>query len=209
MARKKHPKKTARASHLADVADLDRSGLSQRTIAAMLGISQPQVCYDLKRLHAHYLKTANIHHTAKVAEKREQYRELRAYTWRLLEKSNQEFTKTTREKIESDGKGDKGKAGRAKVSVQTESHVGDAAYVGRILDILKAECELDGLNAPKKKHDDGDPAARNGEPPQRIKLVEIVAPLDASLPTDGCDAAQPSRDHVVNDMLSCSAQLVP
>jgi hypothetical protein len=49
--------KTQREAALARVAELDRDGFGQVAIARMLGVSQPQICYDLKQVRKRYRKT--------------------------------------------------------------------------------------------------------------------------------------------------------
>jgi DNA-binding CsgD family transcriptional regulator len=155
LARNKHTK-TDREQSLLEVARLDRRGYSQREIARALGISQPQVCYDLKAIRAKYQTMTAEARKAAVAEKRLQYREIRWELWQEWERSKKDAERSVREKRTVAGKAAaKGKKRKNveqsehfKVVITTEGRLGDPSYLGRVLQVLDLECKLDGLNAP-------------------------------------------------------------
>jgi predicted transcriptional regulator len=115
--------KTKRERDMELMARMDRRGYSQYQIARHLGISQPQVCYDLKEIRKRYTEAISEEYRAKVEEKRQQLREVRVEAWRAWEKSKADARKVTEEV---------GFGPRGEVEKTTK------------------ESELDGLNAPKK-----------------------------------------------------------
>jgi predicted transcriptional regulator len=136
--------KTKRERDMELMARMDRRGYSQYQIARHLGISQPQVCYDLKEIRKRYTEAISEEYRAKVEEKRQQLREVRVEAWRAWEKSKADARKVTEEV----GFGPRGEV--EKTTKTTEHRLPDPAYLKTIIDTLKQESELDGLNAPKK-----------------------------------------------------------
>jgi hypothetical protein len=70
-----------------EIARLDRMGLTQRQIGQQLGLSQQLVCYDLRRIRDRYLKAQLVERRAKVAEKMEELRDIKAEAWRAWDES--------------------------------------------------------------------------------------------------------------------------
>lgn len=126
------------------MAKLDRRGYSQADIARVIGVSQQQICEDLKRVREHYRQMANATYAERVEEKRAQLREVRAQAWQAWERSKKDGTRWAEEVTTSAG-GDKTKTTEAK-----EGRLPDATYLRVIIETLRDECALDGLNQPQK-----------------------------------------------------------
>jgi hypothetical protein len=81
--------KTEREAALAKVAELDRDGFGQVAIARMLGVSQPQICYDLKQVRKRYRETQLATVKAAVNEKLDQLRQVRCEAWAAWDTSGE------------------------------------------------------------------------------------------------------------------------
>jgi predicted transcriptional regulator len=143
MAPPKHKSKIAREEHLEEVARLDRRGYSTYDIARKLGVTQGQVSYDIKKIRDRYAKMATEHYAAKVAQKRVEYREVRKEAWEAWERSKED----ARRRVEETGTGGSGSTWE-KTAETTEGRLPDNSYLKTIVDTLKAECDLEGLNKP-------------------------------------------------------------
>jgi predicted transcriptional regulator len=163
--------KTEREEALAETARLDRRGYSQRQIARVLGVDHSQVCYDLKVIRRRYQDTQLGERAALVAEKVEQYRELRAEAWAAWERSKEDATKRVEENTEKPGFGEDGDPlpGRRKVTETAERRLPGAEYARVILETCEAERKLLGLDAPVKAEVSGPEGG-----PLRFSLEEAV-----------------------------------
>ena len=112
--------KTGREEALARVADLDRMGYGQVAMARMLGVSQPQVCYDLKAVRSRYRETQLAKVEEAVNEKLAQLRDVRCEAWEAWERSKE------------------------------EGKLPDSGFLAIVLKALQAERDLLGLDAPKE-----------------------------------------------------------
>lgn len=139
-----HRRKGAREDDLARVAKLDRRGYSQAEIAKVIGVSQPQISEDLKTIRQHYRQMANATYAEKVEEKRAQLREVRAQAWVAWEKSKKDGTRWA-EEVTTSATGD-----RTKTTDVKEGRLPDATYLRVIIETLRDESALDGLNQPQK-----------------------------------------------------------
>src|SRR5262245_27140041 len=93
MAANKTLNKTQREERLAEVARLHRQGMTQVEIAKALGVSQPQIAYDLRVLRIRYQTTQIEDHGELVAEKLAQYRDIRREAWEAWERNKQDAGK--------------------------------------------------------------------------------------------------------------------
>jgi predicted DNA-binding protein (UPF0251 family) len=143
MARKTRTK-TEREQALLEVARLDRRGCSQREIAAALGVSHKQVWYDLERIRERYREATHHERHAKVEEKRAQLREARWEAWQAWERSKEDARKV----VEEEPTGAEG--GRGKRVTTVEGRLPDPAYLRAVLETLRDESALLGLDAPKQ-----------------------------------------------------------
>lgn len=176
MANQKHLSKTSREEYLAKVAELDRRGWAQSKIAKECGVSQPQVCHDLKLIRRRYLEGMSEAREAMVEEKLAQYRDVRREAWAAWERSKKrtrkvERTRTVVKQEEGAGKVPdklgraKGTKGRAKDAAKaevteelrlvkellaTEGRLPANEYLNTILKCLEAERELLGLDEARK-----------------------------------------------------------
>ncbi len=123
---------TQRAEALVIVARLDRAGLHQTEIPEQLAkeigvrVSQPMIGQYLKRLRAEYKARAIEERDVLVREKCAQLSDVRREAWLAWRRSQ--------EAADDEG----------------GQRAGDARFLNVTLETLRAECELLGLDAPKK-----------------------------------------------------------
>jgi predicted transcriptional regulator len=79
--------KTEREAVLAKVAELDLNGYGQVAIARLLGVSQPQVSYDLKVVRKRYRETQLATVKAAVNRKIDQLADVRSEAWEAWDES--------------------------------------------------------------------------------------------------------------------------
>jgi AcrR family transcriptional regulator len=141
-----HRSKTKRERDLLAVARMSRRGFTLHEMAQELGVSPSTITLDLRRLRARYQKEAGEEHQVLVAEKRAQYREVRKEAWEQWERSKQN---ARRKVVEASVNAD-GTPGRQRTTLTTEGRLADTAYLRTIIETLRDESALDGLNAPRK-----------------------------------------------------------
>ena len=148
----RHRTKTQREADAVEVERLDRRGYSQREIAARIGVAPSQVCYDLKLLRQRYREAQLAERSAAVAEKLEQYRDIRREAWEAWERSKDNKEKEITEKVSSLGAQEAvaAKTEKLKAIITTEGRLPGNEYLRTILETLQNERELQGLDAPKK-----------------------------------------------------------
>ncbi len=170
----KHETKTLRYEHLAKVARYDRMGWTQAEIAIETGVSQPQICNDLKKVRQQYIESMNEDRRILIAEKVAQLKDVRAEAWRAWEAAKAERRTTTREMMtvpvkapeppphrrgqrpsqgppdREGGKGRGKKLATLRVTSKVEAGLPGAEYLILVLKTLEAERELLGLDAPKE-----------------------------------------------------------
>lgn len=146
------------------VAVLDRRGWTQHQIAREVSVSQPMVCGYLKKIRERY-KTQQLQHREEaIEEKLEQYREIRREAWAAWERSKEDArsktVQTTKAPPKKPPNGEKGDApdtgtlvesqARIMEIVTTEGRLPANPYLATIMETLKAERELLGLDQAKK-----------------------------------------------------------
>jgi hypothetical protein len=104
------------------------------------------VSYDLARIRRDYLKARQHERAALVEEKRQQLREARREAWDAWEKSKENARRVVQEKVQ-DGQG---ADGRQKTVTTVEGQLPDPAYLRAVLETLRDESALLGLEAPKQ-----------------------------------------------------------
>lgn len=148
MAGRKHRgpalRQKPRDEHLEEVAELDRRGYSQGEIARKTGVTQQQINYDLKQIRQTYLEGAAETYALKVAEKKRQYRDIRREAWEAWEKSKEEALRVVDEEVTSAS----GRGGHTRRTETREGRLPDVSYLRTVIDTLKQECDLEGLNQP-------------------------------------------------------------
>lgn len=169
---------TFKARVLAEIGKYDRRGYSQHkiveAIAPLVKLSQPRVCQLLKEIREQYKSRVLEDRTEKVNEMLEAYRDVRAEAWASYEKSKADSERLVRESVrphkgedeevggdslrgKRNGKGATGRRGESveqslvllKEVVTTEGRLPANVYLQTVLDTLKAERDLLGLDAPK------------------------------------------------------------
>ena len=156
MATNKTRNRTQRESVLAEVAKMYRQGRTQTEIAETLGVSQPNVCRDLKIIRERYQRTQLDDRGALIAEKLAQYRDIRREAWLAWERSKEDAGMVVEEFVdatESDGSRE-GSERRIRRVVTKAGRLPVNQFLQTILATHKAERELLGLDPEK-------PAAQN------------------------------------------------
>ncbi len=161
---------TFKAMVLAEIGKYDRRGYSQHQIVAAIAplvkLSQPSVCVLLKEMRLQYKTQLLADRADKVNEMLAAYRDIRSEAWDAYEKSKQDSERFVREsgkafdpteempKNSKNATGRKGESAESslvllKQIVTTEGRLPANVYLQTVLDTLKAERELLGLDAPK------------------------------------------------------------
>lgn len=127
---------TERENDLERIAALYLRGKRQADIAAELGVSQPQVSYDLKEIHRRWRESTLVN--INEAKHRELARidALENEYWSAWERSKNEVTKTTTSKSDKDG---------SKASITKEQRVGDSAYLAGVQWCIEQRCKIFGI----------------------------------------------------------------
>ena len=123
-------------------------GKTQTEIGQEVGLSQPQVSYDLADIQRRWREDTTIN--LDEAKQRELSRidELERTYWQAWEKSCNERTKTSTEKVSGDN-------GRAKASVQKEEMLGNPAYLAGVMNCIQERSKILGIYAPEKQEISG------------------------------------------------------
>jgi hypothetical protein len=139
-------KRTAaqRALDLDTLADLFAQGKSQREMAQALGVTQPQIVFDLRKLDARWQKERGTWESDKERElARIHYIERQAHAgW---ERSREDKEVASSEKIT----GGKDGADRTKAAKRTEGQAGDPAFLNTL---LKCSAQRVDLLRPAKRN---------------------------------------------------------
>lgn len=161
MPANKHTK-TERPQVLARIALLDGRGYSQWEIAKEIGVTQPQVCQDLKKIRQQYRDEMIRAREEMVNEKVAQYNDLIRECWKAWELSKAIAERTTEvhslqvpkltEKEVKQKEKVRRKAKMVKVSMTkvTEGRLPAIEYLRLIEACHKAIRELKGLDEPRK-----------------------------------------------------------
>lgn len=156
-----------REAILEKVAMYDRRGYGQFEIANLLKVSQQTVSDYLKTIKERYRQSTLESQAYYVAEKLQQYREIRWQAWRAWERSEQDFIrrKTEKETIEIKPKKGRAKkedkgmaerethqqfADRIKRTLERTERLPHDGYLTLIKQTIDAECRLLGLDASIK-----------------------------------------------------------
>lgn len=148
MAINKTRSRTQREERLTEVAAMHRRGMTQVQIAKALGVSQPQIAYDLRIVQSRYQATQLDELDALKAEKLAQYRDIRREAWLAWERSKEDAGMVMEEFADAtvfDGSRD-GSERRIRRVVTKAGRLSANQYLLTILATLKAECELVGLD---------------------------------------------------------------
>jgi hypothetical protein len=155
MATNKTRSKTQREERLTEVAALHRRGMKQTEIAKAVGVSQPQIAYDLRIVQARYQATQLDDHGALVAEKLAQYRDIRCEAWAAYDRSKEDADMVVEEFVDANEADTReGSERRIRRVVTKAGRLPGNQYLLTIMRTLEAERELLGLDPEK-------PAAQN------------------------------------------------
>lgn len=127
---------TQRQRDLEIIASMYLRGVNQYDIAAELGISQSQVCYDLKEIHKRWRESSLINmHEAKQREL-DRIDELERTYWQAWEDSREERTRT-RTMRDPEGK--------VVATVEKEQRSGNPAFLSGVQSCIDQRCKILGL----------------------------------------------------------------
>ena len=135
--------KDQRKQRLADVARLYLQRQTQAAIGRQLGVSQPQVCYDLNIVRRRWLESSIRNFDEARAQELAKIDRIEAEFWAGWERS-QRIKQVTSTKCK-EGMGASTEAG-----VRKEEHAGDPRFMGGVLKCIFKRCAILGLDAPKK-----------------------------------------------------------
>jgi hypothetical protein len=137
---------------------------SQAEIAQAVGVTQAQVSYDLKALHAAWLKDGLQNYDARKAIELQRIDALERVAWEAWERSLQPREVTLTEATEG-GEG----APRRKASMRKEGQAGDPRFLEQVHKCIVRRCALLGLDAPQKIA----PTSPDGETPWEGMVVYL------------------------------------
>lgn len=128
---------------------MDREGWPQRRIARSLGISQPQVSVYLSQIRAEYREMATINFEEAVAEKLQQYRDVRRAAWIAYRRSSEDHESVVEHyglDEDEDGATIEGSEKLLKKIKTREGRLPLNQYLGTVMATLEAERALLGLD---------------------------------------------------------------
>lgn len=159
-------KKLQRESDLAIIAELYLQGWQQSDIAARIGITQPQVSYDLKVIQKRWREDTAINMDE--ARNRELTRidMLEREYWDAWARSKEEKTKTRQE---AKGKDESGRPIVTRLTGEKEQMIGNPQYLAGVQWCISERCKLLGIYAPEQRKHSGSIA---------IKGYTVVSPDD-------------------------------
>ena len=140
------------------VGQLYLSGLVQREIAQLVGVSQSQVSIDLQYAQQQWQQSMLQHTALLKAEKLAELARVKAEAWRAWERSQEPREITTNAPHGA--------------SVRREAQVGDPAFLGEIRAIVMDEVKILGLAAPTRLAIDLEAAT----PEQLLRIAQGEAP---------------------------------
>lgn len=144
MAAPKRDTRLKREKALEETERLHLRGWSQNKIAKKLGVSQPQVCQDIKTIRERYKQEQMEHRAVYVREKINQLRVVMDEAWEAWERSKRDALK----KVEEEGT--TGEGGYSKTRKEKARKDPANEYLKTIVECLKQERELLGLDEPTK-----------------------------------------------------------
>lgn len=156
--KKRGPKSKTRTElldGLQQIAQMHNRGYSQTEIAIKMGLTQAAISIKLKQIRQKYVQQQEEWTHDMIAEKLEQYREVRKEAWEAWERSKLDSKKRVKEVSPSkpkqldDGTVEEQEA-RVKLILTKEGRLPSAQYLQIVLDTFKAERDLLGLDEAKK-----------------------------------------------------------
>jgi predicted DNA-binding protein YlxM (UPF0122 family) len=170
--------KNLREEQLPRIAELHAEGLSQREIAAQFGLSQSQICHDLKLIYERWAqpdpRTLQVIKNKMLAEIAANKRVCRQ-AWRDSLKPKETISQkqvSTPGEVAGDGEHGPDR-NRDEIGKRVEERNGNVAFLRELREYMAMECKIHGLDAAHKVEMSG----TDGPP---IRIIEVVLP--ASVP---------------------------
>jgi transcriptional regulator with XRE-family HTH domain len=152
-------------NHRRIIAERYLRGDYQSDIARDLGISQPQISYDLKAIRAQWIAATIRDFDAAKAQELAKIDQVEAEYWKAWARSQED------KEISYSETGMKG----SKSGNRSEGQAGNPAFLDGVLKCITKRCEILGLDAPKRftiNWDDLTPEQEErlakGEPPEKV-----------------------------------------
>lgn len=111
-------------------------GMRQADIAEKLGVTQPQVSYDLKTIHKRWRESALVNMNEVKHRELARIDELERTYWDAWARSCEEKTKTRTEKVVD---------GVTKASVEKDQMLGNPSYLSGVQWCIEQRCKIFGL----------------------------------------------------------------
>lgn len=159
-----------------EIARLYLQGIIQADIADRLGMTQPMVSYDLKRIREQWLKSSISNFNERVAIELAKIDNLEIEYWEAWQRSTQVKESSTA-KIITDNKGERNEA-----STKQEQMIGNENFLAGVRWCIDRRLKLFGLDAPIKiDWRQTLPAGLDGDEVQRqfLGMLALAAESDA------------------------------
>lgn len=170
------PKRTPfqREQDLEEITRLYLTGKTQAEIAGLIGVSRPQIQYDLETIRQRWRESSIINFTEAKQCELARLDELERAYWAAWEKSCGERRKTRQETSQEGQDSNR----RLRVFVDNENLFGNPAYLAGVQYCISERCKILGLYAPAKIA----PTTPDGEAPYDSgPLNSRIASLGARL----------------------------
>jgi hypothetical protein len=129
--------KVQRENDLLKISQLYLSGSTQAEIASQLGVSQPQICYDLKDLRQTWLESSLVKVDEAKARELAKIDHLEREYWTAWDRSQKDRKIQT---TDAD----------SKTTLRTEEQSGEPRFLEGVRWCVNKRCEIFGIDAPKK-----------------------------------------------------------
>ena len=137
------PKRTKfeREKDLLAISRMYLQGITQAEIGQRLGVSQPQISYDLKVLRNRWLKSSIINIDEVKARELARIDHLEREYWEAWDKSKSPIKTKASKKVGGE---------TIESTIQGETGTGDPRYLSGVQWCINKRCDVLGLNAPSK-----------------------------------------------------------
>lgn len=127
-----------------EIARLYLQGVIQVDIAARLGMTQPMVSYDLKRIKERWLESSLVNFNERISIELAKIDNLEIEYWQAWQRSMQ-IKESSTAKVIQDGKSERNEA-----STKQEQMVGNPTFLAGVQWCIDRRLKLFGLDAPLK-----------------------------------------------------------
>ena len=134
-------------------------GITQAEIGQRLGVSQPQISYDLRVLRNRWLQSSVVNINEAKARELARVDHLEREYWEAWEKSKNPVKTRASKKVSGE---------TVESTIQGETGTGDPRYLSGVQWCINKRCEVLGLDAPTKREITG----RAGE---AIEIKDVTA----------------------------------